>query len=46
MSNVMTSNLGMYRIQISGNAYIPGEEIGLHYQLHRGIGNHHEKALA
>jgi 4-hydroxy-3-polyprenylbenzoate decarboxylase len=35
----------MYRIQISGNLYDPGKEIGLHYQLHRGIGNHHKHAL-
>ena len=41
--NVMQSNLGMYRIQLSGNEYIPNEEIGLHYQLHRGIGVHHTK---
>ncbi len=34
------SNLGMYRIQISGNEYIPDQEAGLHYQLHRGIGIH------
>ncbi len=40
---VMQSNLGMYRIQLSGNDYIPNEEIGLHYQLHRGIGVHHNK---
>ena len=40
---VMQSNLGMYRIQLSGNDYIPNEEIGLHYQLHRGIGVHHSK---
>jgi 4-hydroxy-3-polyprenylbenzoate decarboxylase len=38
---IMQSNLGMYRIQLSGNNYIPDEEIGLHYQLHRGIGVHH-----
>ncbi len=43
--SIFTSNLGMYRIQISGNDYAPGSEIGLHYQLHRGIGNHHKKAL-
>lgn len=43
--SLFTSNLGMYRIQISGNDYDPGNEIGLHYQLHRGIGNHHKKAL-
>lgn len=39
----MHSNLGMYRIQLSGNDYKPNEEIGLHYQLHRGIGVHHTK---
>lgn len=39
----MGGNLGMYRIQLSGNQYIPNEEIGLHYQLHRGIGVHHTK---
>ncbi|PHN08370.1 UbiD family decarboxylase [Flavilitoribacter nigricans] len=38
---IMESNLGMYRIQLSGNEYIPNEEIGLHYQIHRGIGIHH-----
>ncbi|MBU6343455.1 MAG: UbiD family decarboxylase, partial [Bacteroidetes bacterium] len=40
---VMQSNLGMYRIQLSGNSYVQNEEIGLHYQLHRGIGVHHTK---
>ncbi len=39
-SNLMESNLGMYRIQLSGNEYVPGKEIGMHYQLHRGIGIH------
>jgi 4-hydroxy-3-polyprenylbenzoate decarboxylase len=39
----MGGNLGMYRIQLSGNDYIQNEEIGLHYQLHRGIGVHHTK---
>ena len=43
--SILRSNLGMYRIQISGNDYLPGREIGLHYQLHRGIGDHHKKAL-
>lgn len=38
------SNLGMYRIQLSGNDYKLNEEIGLHYQIHRGIGIHHTKA--
>jgi 4-hydroxy-3-polyprenylbenzoate decarboxylase len=40
----MASNLGMYRIQLSGNDYIQDKEIGLHYQLHRGIGIHQTKA--
>ncbi|MFN8284854.1 MAG: UbiD family decarboxylase [Chitinophagales bacterium] len=40
---VMNSNLGMYRIQLSGNDYIQDKEIGLHYQLHRGIGVHQTK---
>lgn len=39
--NMMQSNIGMYRIQLSGNEYILNKEIGLHYQLHRGIGIHH-----
>ena len=38
------SNLGMYRIQISGNNYIKNTEIGMHYQIHRGIGVHQKKA--
>lgn len=37
----MQSNIGMYRIQLSGNEYMMNKEIGLHYQLHRGIGVHH-----
>ena len=40
---VMGSNVGMYRIQLTGNDYVLNEEIGLHYQLHRGIGVHHTK---
>ncbi len=42
---MMRSNLGMYRIQLSGGSYQPNTEIGLHYQLHRGIGVHHAAAL-
>ncbi len=38
------SNLGMYRIQLNGNDYVLNKEIGLHYQLHRGIGIHQTKA--
>ncbi|MCP3874651.1 MAG: UbiD family decarboxylase, partial [Desulfobacteraceae bacterium] len=44
-NNILDSNMGMYRIQISGNDYVKNKEIGLHYQIHRGIGNHHSKAL-
>jgi len=40
---IMGTNIGMYRIQLSGNDYIQDEEIGMHYQIHRGIGVHHEK---
>ncbi|MEM8945662.1 MAG: UbiD family decarboxylase [Planctomycetota bacterium] len=39
------SNLGMYRVQLGGNEYEPDEEIGLHYQIHRSIGVHHEAAI-
>jgi len=39
------SNLGMYRVQLGGNAYAPDEQIGLHYQIHRGIGVHHAAAI-
>jgi len=40
------SNLGMYRVQISGAEYRLNEEAGLHYQIHRGIAGHHAEALA
>jgi len=39
------SNLGMYRVQLSGNRYELNREIGLHYQIHRGIGVHHSEAI-
>jgi 4-hydroxy-3-polyprenylbenzoate decarboxylase len=39
------SNLGMYRVQLTGNRYEPDRECGLHYQIHRGIGVHHAAAL-
>jgi 4-hydroxy-3-polyprenylbenzoate decarboxylase len=39
------SNLGMYRVQLAGNDYIPNQEIGLHYQIRRDIGIHHQKAI-
>jgi 4-hydroxy-3-polyprenylbenzoate decarboxylase len=41
---IANSNLGMYRIQLTGNEYVLDQEIGLHYQLHRGIGVHQTKA--
>lgn len=41
---IMHANLGMYRIQLDGNEYELNKEIGLHYQLHRGIGVHQTKA--
>ncbi len=39
------SNLGMYRIQLSGGDYARDREAGMHYQIHRGIGVHHHAAL-
>lgn len=39
------SNLGMYRVQLSGNQYQRNRQVGLHYQIHRGIGVHHAAAL-
>lgn len=41
---VMGSNIGMYRVQLAGNDYKLNHEIGLHYQIHRGIGVHHAAA--
>ena len=38
------SNLGMYRIQLTGNKYQTDQQIGLHYQIHRGIGVHQQLA--
>jgi 4-hydroxy-3-polyprenylbenzoate decarboxylase len=43
---VMKANLGMYRVQLGGNDYLQDREIGLHYQIHRGIGVHQAKANA
>ena len=39
------SNLGMYRVQFTGGQYRPNQEVGLHYQIHRGIGVHHAAAI-
>lgn len=44
--SILQSNVGMYRIQLGGNSYLQDAEIGLHYQLHRGIGVHQTKANA
>ena len=41
VKSMMQSNIGMYRIQLSGNQYDLNREVGIHYQLHRGIGVHH-----
>lgn len=41
---IMNSNLGMYRVQLSGNSYEQDREVGVHYQIHRGIGIHQTKA--
>ena len=43
-TGIMHANLGMYRIQLTGNEYELNKEVGLHYQLHRGIGIHQSKA--
>ncbi len=37
----LKSNLGMYRVQLAGNEYAADQQIGLHYQIHRGIGVQH-----
>ena len=42
---IMQSNLGMYRVQLTGNDFRINREVGLHYQIHRGIGYHHKLAL-
>jgi 4-hydroxy-3-polyprenylbenzoate decarboxylase len=39
------SNLGMYRVQLSGGRYEADREVGLHYQIHRSIGVHHAAAI-
>lgn len=39
------SNMGMYRVQFSGNQYAVDQQVGIHYQIHRGIGVHHKAAI-
>ena len=43
-TDLMKVNLGMYRVQLDGNDY-NSDEVGLHYQIHRGIGVHHRAAI-
>jgi 4-hydroxy-3-polyprenylbenzoate decarboxylase len=43
---VMGANLGMYRVQMAGNEFERDTELGVHYQIHRGIGVHQAKANA
>jgi len=40
------SNLGMYRVQISGGKFEANHQVGLHYQIHRGLGIHHATAIS
>ncbi|MCG8473634.1 MAG: UbiD family decarboxylase [Desulfobacterales bacterium] len=42
---ILNSNMGMYRIQMAGNDYLPDQEVGLHYQIKRDIGRHHAHAI-
>lgn len=44
-SGILTTNVGMYRIQISGNNYT-SDECGLHYQIGRDIAKHHQASIA
>lgn len=40
-AGLLRANLGMYRVQMTGEAFVKNQEMGLHYQIHRGIGVHH-----
>ncbi|HIA63003.1 MAG TPA: UbiD family decarboxylase, partial [Planctomycetaceae bacterium] len=40
---LLQSNLGMYRVQLAGGDYL-ANQVGLHYQIHRGIGVHQQAA--
>lgn len=44
-ASILQTNMGMYRIQISGNEYQQNKECGLHYQIKRDIARHHQKAI-
>ncbi|WP_306982674.1 UbiD family decarboxylase [Alkalicoccobacillus murimartini] len=41
---IKSANVGMYRVQLTGNEYEQDKEIGLHYQIQRGIGVHQTEA--
>lgn len=41
---IKSANIGMYRVQLTGNDYEKDKEIGLHYQIQRGIGVHQTEA--
>ncbi len=52
LPGLMRSNLGMYRVQLDGNDYLDEvhssnaiHEVGIHYQICRGLGIHHAEAL-
>jgi len=42
---LLHSNMGMYRVQLSGGRYEPNREVGMHYQIQRGIDVHHAAAI-
>lgn len=42
----MGTNLGMYRVQLAGNEFQANTQVGLHFQIHRGIGIHYARAKA
>ncbi|MEM7261516.1 MAG: UbiD family decarboxylase [Planctomycetota bacterium] len=42
---VLNSNVGMYRVQLSGNEYQTNREVGLHFQIQRGLGSHYSRAV-
>ena len=44
-ASILKTNMGMYRIQISGNDYRVNAECGLHYQIKRDIARHHQKSI-
>ena len=41
---VFYQEISIADLQLNGNKYVLNEEVGLHYQIHRGIGVHQSKA--